>query len=175
MQFIVEGYPAYAYTGGKPFDPARSPGLLIHGAAFDHSVWQWQSRYLAHQGFGVLAVDLPAHGRSPGDARRDIAALAHWVAALSRPPASSASTSRATAWDRWSPWRRRSAHRDKLATLALIGTAAPMAVGEPFLAAARERSGAALRHGSGVGPCAPRAARCRARCPASRCWAPAVA
>ena len=47
--------PAYAYTGGRPFDPGRPAAVLIHGAAFDHSAWQWQSRYLAHQGFTVLA------------------------------------------------------------------------------------------------------------------------
>ena len=82
MQFIVEGYPGYAYTGGRPFVPARKAVVMVHGAAFDHSVWQWQSRYLAHHGHAVLAVDLPAHGRSPGVIRESIAALGDWVAAL---------------------------------------------------------------------------------------------
>ena len=61
MRFIVEGYPAYAYTGGKPHDPQRPTAVFVHGAAFDHSVWQWQSRYFANHGLSVLAVDLPAH------------------------------------------------------------------------------------------------------------------
>src|SRR5260221_3666868 len=80
MQFIVQGYPAFAYTGGRTFDPALPAVVFVHGAAMDHSVWQWQSRYFAHHGFGVLAVDLPAHGRSPGPARTSIGALADWVA-----------------------------------------------------------------------------------------------
>src|SRR5258705_11117017 len=82
MQFIVKGYPAYAYTGGRPFDPKLPAIVFVHGAAFDHSVWQWQSRYLAHHGYSVLAADLPAHGRSPGPARTPIEALADWVPAL---------------------------------------------------------------------------------------------
>src|SRR5256885_15147635 len=82
MNFIVQGYPAYAYTGGRAFDPAKPAILFVHGAAFDHSVWQWQSRYLAHHGFTVLAVDLPAHGRSPGPMRTSIGGLAGWGAAL---------------------------------------------------------------------------------------------
>src|SRR5512141_3038655 len=82
MQFIVEGYPAYAYTGGKAFDPRMPAIVFVHGAAFDHSVWQWQSRYFANHGFAVLAVDLPGHGRSPGPVRTSIEALADWVAAF---------------------------------------------------------------------------------------------
>ena len=41
-QFIVQGYPAFAYTGGREFDPQRPAVVFVHGAAFDHSVWQWQ-------------------------------------------------------------------------------------------------------------------------------------
>src|SRR5262249_32246719 len=48
----------------------------------DHSVWQWQSRYFAHHGRSVLAVDLPGHGRSAGPALGSIAALAAWTVAL---------------------------------------------------------------------------------------------
>src|SRR6186997_2819255 len=82
MQFIVQGYPAFAYTGGRPYTPAQPAVVFIHGGAFDHSVWQWQSRHLAHQGFTVLAADLPGHGRSPGPARTSIPDMASWIAAL---------------------------------------------------------------------------------------------
>ena len=82
MNLIVQGYPAFCYTGGRPFDPALPAIVFIHGAAFDHSVWQWQSRYFAHHGFTVLAPDLPAHGRSPGIARKQVASMADWIAAL---------------------------------------------------------------------------------------------
>src|SRR5258706_13948326 len=88
-QFKTQGYPAYAYTGGRPFDPALPTVVFVHGAAFDHSVWQWQSRYLAHHGRSVLAVDLPPHRRSPGALRESIDQWAECLPALlhrARPP-----------------------------------------------------------------------------------------
>ena len=54
----------YAYTGGRAFDPTLPCVVFVHGAQHDHSVWILQSRFLAHHGLGVLAFDLPGHGRS---------------------------------------------------------------------------------------------------------------
>jgi pimeloyl-ACP methyl ester carboxylesterase len=144
VQFIVEGYPAYAYTGGRPFDPEAPAAVLIHGAAFDHSVWQWQSRYLANQGFTVLAVDLPAHGRSPGTVRREIAAYARWVAALLEAAGLERVHLAGHSMGSLIALETALRHRGKLLSLALLGTAAPMAVGEAFLAAAHDRASAAF-------------------------------
>ena len=66
MLFRVNGKDTYAYTGGKAFDARLPTVIFVHGAQCDHSVWILQSRYLAHHGYGVLAVDLPGHGRSAG-------------------------------------------------------------------------------------------------------------
>ena len=82
MKLDVQGRAAYAYTGGKPFDPALPAVVLIHGAQNDHSVWALQSRALAHHGHAVLAVDLPGHGRSAGPALADVEACADWIVAL---------------------------------------------------------------------------------------------
>jgi pimeloyl-ACP methyl ester carboxylesterase len=82
MLLNVEGVDAYCYTGGKPFDPALPTVVFIHGAQNDHSVWALQSRYFAHHGYGVLAVDLPGHGRSKGQARASVEALADWLLAV---------------------------------------------------------------------------------------------
>ena len=84
MRVIAQGYPAFAYTGGVPYDAALPAVLLLHGAAMDHSAWQWQSRYLAHHGYAVVAPDLPGHGRSPGAVRTSVEALADLLA-QSRP------------------------------------------------------------------------------------------
>ncbi len=54
----------YAYTGGRPFDAAKPTIVFLHGAQHDHSVWILQSRYFAHHGYSVLALDLPGHMRS---------------------------------------------------------------------------------------------------------------
>jgi pimeloyl-ACP methyl ester carboxylesterase len=144
VQFIVHGYPAYAYTGGRPFDAALPAIVFVHGAAFDHSVWQWQSRYFAHHGYAVLALDLPGHGRSPGTLRTTIEALSDWVAAfieaagVGRAAVVGHSMGSLVALD------TALRHPQRVSKLALVGTSAPMAVGEPFIAAARDDSPAAL-------------------------------
>jgi pimeloyl-ACP methyl ester carboxylesterase len=144
MQFIVQGYPAYAYTGARAFDPALPAIVFVHGAALDHSVWQWQSRYFAHHGHAVLAVDLPGHGRSPGALRTTIEALADWIAALidaaglQRASVVGHSMGSLVALD------TALRHGDRVARLALIGASIPMPVGEAFLAAARDNSPAGI-------------------------------
>jgi len=75
----VQGAEAYCYTGGKAFDAAKPAAVFIHGAQNDHSVWILQTRYFAHHGFNVLALDLPGHGRSKGPAKASVEALAAWV------------------------------------------------------------------------------------------------
>ena len=144
MHFIVEGYPAYAYTGGREFDPKRPVVVFLHGAAFDHSVWQWQSRYFAHHGYSVIALDLPAHGRSPGSARTAIEALGHWTVAL----LDAAGVERAAfvghSMGALAALETALKHPARVTKLALLGSALPMAVGDAFLAAARDGSPAAL-------------------------------
>ena len=72
----------FASTGGQALDRSLPLTVLIHGAGMDHSVWSLQTRYLAHHGRSVLAVDLPGHGRSGGEPLASIAELADWVPKL---------------------------------------------------------------------------------------------
>jgi len=64
----VNGTETYAHDGGVPWQPGRPAAVFIHGAGFDHTLWQQQSRALAQLGagggFNVAALDLPGHGRS---------------------------------------------------------------------------------------------------------------
>lgn len=82
MDLTVDGRKIYAATGGRGFDPAQPAVILIHGSGMDHTAWALQTRFLAHLGRSVLAVDLPGHGRSEGPALADISALASWITAL---------------------------------------------------------------------------------------------
>jgi pimeloyl-ACP methyl ester carboxylesterase len=82
MELVVDGRKAYAYTGGKPFDPSLPCIVFVHGALHDHSVWNLLARWFAHHGHAVLAVDQPAHGRSEGPALASVEALADWTLAL---------------------------------------------------------------------------------------------
>lgn len=69
----------YAYTGGKAFMPDRPTVVFIHGALGDHSVWILQSRYFANHGYNVLAIDLPGHGKSTGEAPETVEQAAQTV------------------------------------------------------------------------------------------------
>ena len=82
MRLTVLGHEVYAYTGARAFDPTRPTIVFVHGAANDHSVFALQSRYFAHHGRNVLALDLPGHGRSGGVACASVEAIAGWIGAL---------------------------------------------------------------------------------------------
>ena len=82
MDLAIDGRRVFAATGGRPFDPAAAPVVLVHGAGMDHTAWGLQTRWLAHHGRSVLAVDLPGHGRSQGPGPASIPDLAHWLLAL---------------------------------------------------------------------------------------------
>ena len=72
----------YAYTGGKAFKPEQPTVVFIHGVLNDHSVWILQSRYLAHHGYNVLAIDLPGHCKSTGEAPATVEDAADAVIAM---------------------------------------------------------------------------------------------
>jgi pimeloyl-ACP methyl ester carboxylesterase len=144
MTVTVQGKPAYAYTGGKPFDVRQPTAVFIHGAEHDHSVWGLQSRYFAHHGFGVLAVDLPGHCRSAGPALTTVAAMADWLAALldaagvTRAFVAGHSMGSLIALDFAGRYPQRTTH------LALLATALPMTVSDALLDAALKREPEAI-------------------------------
>jgi pimeloyl-ACP methyl ester carboxylesterase len=82
MYLTVNHASTYCYTGGKSFDAAQPTAIFIHGVLNDHSVWILQTRYLAHHGWNVLAVDLPGHCRSAGDPPGTVEEVADFVLAL---------------------------------------------------------------------------------------------
>src|SRR5215217_8017712 len=82
MELTVNGARTYCYTGGKPFDAAKPTAVFVHGVLNDHSVWVLQTRYLAHHGWNVLAVDLPGHSRSSGEAPSTVEEAADFIAGL---------------------------------------------------------------------------------------------
>lgn len=82
MELAVDGRKVYAATGGRLFDAAEPAVVFLHGAGLDHTVWALPSRYFAHHGRSVLAVDLPGHGRSEGPALARVDELGAWVIAL---------------------------------------------------------------------------------------------
>jgi pimeloyl-ACP methyl ester carboxylesterase len=80
MIVVVDGRDAHASTGGVAPAGDGPVVVLIHGAGMDGTVWQLQTRYLAHRGVRAIAVDLPGHGRSDGETLATVEEMADWVA-----------------------------------------------------------------------------------------------
>src|SRR5450759_3833989 len=137
MQFEVNGKQAYAYTGGKVFDAKLPTVIFIHGAQCDHSVWILQSRYIAHHGYGVLAVDLPGHGRSAGPALASIEALAAWLIAVQDAAGVSEAAIVGHSMGSLIALECAARHPGRVAKIALLATAYPMKVSPELLQATK--------------------------------------
>lgn len=144
MQLTVNGIDTFVATGGRDFDTSLPTILLLHGAGFDQTTWALHSRWFAHRGFGVLAPDLPGHGRSSGAPLATIADMADWTAALL--DAAGAATARLVGHSMGSLIALETAarHPAKVSALSLIGTAATMTVGPDLLRAAEANDHAAI-------------------------------
>ncbi len=126
-------YEAYAYTGGKAFDAVQPTVVFIHGVLGDHSVWILQTRYLAHHGFNVLAVDLPGHGRSQGEAPRSVEEAAQFIAALLDAAGVKQAALVGHSWGSLIALEAAARLKDRISHIALVGTAFPMKVSPALL------------------------------------------
>jgi pimeloyl-ACP methyl ester carboxylesterase len=144
MNLTVDGKSAYAYTAGRALDPKLPGVVFVHGAANDHSAFLLQSRYFAYHGCNALAVDLPGHGRSAGPPLATIEAMADWVASLLGAAGIAAAALVGHSMGSLVALECAARHPARARALALIGTAAPMPVGEALMDAAREDRHAAL-------------------------------
>ena len=138
MKLVVDGRTAYAYTGGKPFDPALPCVVFIHGALNDHSVWTLLARWFAHHGHSVLALDLPAHMRSAGPPLPDVEALADWTLALL--DAAGVSRAALVGHSMGSLIALEASARapQRVSALVMVGTAYPMKVSQALLDISRD-------------------------------------
>jgi pimeloyl-ACP methyl ester carboxylesterase len=129
---------AYAYTGGKAFDPALPCVVFIHGALHDHSVWTLLARWFAQHGHSVLAADQPGHGRSGGPPLASVEDLADWTLALL--DAAGAKQAALVGHSMGSLIALEAAARapERITRLAMLGTAYPMKVSEALLSTARD-------------------------------------
>jgi pimeloyl-ACP methyl ester carboxylesterase len=128
-------YDTYAYTGGKPFDADKPTLIFIHGVLNDHSVWILQTRYLANHGFNVLAVDLPGHGRSAGEAPVSVEAAADFIEALMDAAGLQQAALIGHSWGSLIALETAARLKDRITHAALVGTAFPMKVSPALIEA----------------------------------------
>jgi len=137
MYLNVNDAQVYAYTGARALSGDQPTLVFVHGAASDHSVWAWQSRYFAHHGFNVLAVDLPQHGRSGGCALASVEAIADWLVAML--DAADVESAALVGHSLGSLAALEAAARNgpRVERIALLGPAVPMTVSDELQDAAR--------------------------------------
>jgi len=145
MYLTVNHANSYCYTGGKPFDPARPTVVFIHGVLHDHSVWILQSRYLAHHGWNVLAVDLPGHCRSGGEAPSTVEDAADFIGALLDTAVVQRAALVGHSWGSLIALEAAARLKERVSHLILVGTAFPMKVSPVLLEASISDPMKALR------------------------------
>jgi pimeloyl-ACP methyl ester carboxylesterase len=136
MQLSVNGIETFVATGGREFDTSLPAVVFLHGAGFDHTTWALHSRWFAHHGFGVLAPDLPGHGRSAGAPLPTIADMADWTASLLDAAGVSKAHLIGHSMGSLIALETAARHPARVSALSLIGTAATMTVGPDLLKAA---------------------------------------
>lgn len=82
MQIQHEGRWVRYADGGNSGDSGDPGVVMLHGSGMNRTAWQLQTRFLAHHGYRVAALDLPGHGGSDGPALESIEQMADWVAEM---------------------------------------------------------------------------------------------
>lgn len=137
MRLRVAGHETYAYTGARAAVAGQPTIVFVHGAAHDHSVWALQSRYFAHHGHDVLAVDLPGHGRSGGAPLASVEAIAAWLVELLDAANVTQAAVVGHSMGALASLELAASAPQRVARLALLGPSVPMPVSETLLDAAR--------------------------------------
>jgi pimeloyl-ACP methyl ester carboxylesterase len=140
MRLEIDGRSVFAGAGGGANESSKPLIVFLHGAGMDHSVWALQSRWFAHHGARVLAVDFPGHGSSAGPALNGIGALADWTAKLIDAAGAERAALVGHSLGALVALEAAARHPARVASLALIGAAAKMPVHPDLLAAAKANS-----------------------------------
>ena len=106
---------------------------MIHGVLHDHSVWILQSRYLAHHGFNVLAVDLPGHCKSGGEAPQSVEAASQFIEQLLDAAGVQQAALVGHSWGSLIALETAARLKQRITHLGLVGTAYPMKVSPALL------------------------------------------
>ncbi len=133
MKITVQDHALFAYTGGKPFNPAQPTAVFIHGVLNDHSVWILQTRYLAHHGWNVLAIDLPGQSKSEGPHPESVEQAAHTIIALLDAAGVSKAALIGHSLGSLIALQAAALAPERVSHLVLVGTAFPMRVSQALL------------------------------------------
>jgi pimeloyl-ACP methyl ester carboxylesterase len=140
----VDGRAAFAYTAAHAIDPAKPTVMFVHGAGLDHSSFGLQSRYFGYHGRNVLALDLPAHGRSEGPPLASIEAIADWLSRVLKTLKLEKASVVGHSMGSLAALEFAARYPAQCERIVLVGTGYPMKVAAPFLEAARDNDDSAF-------------------------------
>ena len=118
----------FAYTGARDHQEGQQTVVFIHGTGMDHTVWVLPSRYFARHGYNVMALDLPAHGRSKGQPAPTIDGMADAVIEAMTSAGVESAALVGHSQGSLVALSTAARHPDRARSLALIGSTAPMGV-----------------------------------------------
>lgn len=144
MNLEVDGRRVFAYTAAHELDRARATVAFLHGAGLDHSSFALQSRYFGYHGRNVLALDLPAHGRSDGPPLSSIEAIADWLSRVLKALKLEKASLVGHSMGSLAALEFAARYPGQCERIALVGTGYPMKVAAPFLDAARDNDSSAF-------------------------------
>lgn len=143
MLVRVDGNDAFYYHANRPLVATQPNLVFVHGASHNHSVWALQSRYFAYHGWNVFALDLPGHGRSSGKPFTSIEDSARWLLRFLDAASTEKTALVGHSMGSLIALEAAASSPQRVTKLALVGTAAPMVVGDGLLNAARANDHAA--------------------------------
>ncbi|EIJ43964.1 putative hydrolase or acyltransferase of alpha/beta superfamily [Beggiatoa alba B18LD] len=137
MECIINGQPTFIAIQSS-INPHAHTIIFIHGAAMDHSIWTLPRRYFTRHGYNALAIDLPAHGRSEGQALTCIEAQADWLITCLDELGLKKATFIGHSMGSLIALDLAGRYPNRVDALALLGTAIPMPVSDTLLQAAEK-------------------------------------
>lgn len=112
--------------------------VFLHGAGMDHTVWRYQTRWLAHRGERVVAPDLPGHGASDGEPRSSVPDWSEWLLEFLDSRVKGAATLVGHSMGGLICLETAARHPAAVSRLVLVGVSARMVPHPALLAAARD-------------------------------------
>jgi len=144
MKIEVNGNPVFLGTGSGKHSASAPTLMFIHGAGMDHTVWVLPARYFARHGYNVVAPDLPGHGQSEGEVLTSIRAMSDWCIALQTALGADQAAYVGHSMGSLICFATAVLSPERVSSVALLGTSAPMPVSDGLLDASRDDDHAAI-------------------------------
>ena len=144
MEIKLNNHIAFAATGREEFNPGLPGIVFVHGAGLDHTVWTLFNRYFARHRFNSIAVDLPGHRRSGGKPLPSIEASARWLLEFIDTLGIEKTALVGHSMGALVALEAAYQAQARISNVVLLGAAAPMAVADPLLNAARANDHSAV-------------------------------